>query len=177
MNRSRLFAIHAIVLLLGASLALPAQAQIDCDDVAASGNWSDAANWTGCGGSFPNNNGGTFNATKDDSGTFTLTENITIEDFTFFGGGVTGAFTINVNGVLNFQGGSMSNAAVIAGGNATLGGIGFQDISGTTLTLNGTTTWSNMNSNNQGRIRTGSGASIVNNALFQDQNQFNNIIS
>src|SRR5437016_7978162 len=80
-------------------------------------------------------------------------------------------YTLSLHDALpisTWSAGTMTGAgSTVANGGLTIGGTTVQDITERELTNNGTRKWSEGSS---GRIRTGFGASIQNNGLWQDQN-------
>ncbi len=94
------------------------------------GNWTDSK-WNsdaGCNGTFPNNNGDTFDATHS-RGIITLNRNIEIEGFNLGGGTLTGSNNLTVNKVFNWTRGTLSGAGTIraAGGLLLNGNLIFKD--------------------------------------------------
>ena len=83
------------------------------------GNWTDS-NWNvdgDCGGTFPNNNGDTFDATHP-RGTIILDRDIEIDTFSLEGGTLTGSNNLTVNETFNWTRGTVSGTGTIraAGG-------------------------------------------------------------
>jgi hypothetical protein len=118
-----------------------------------SGEWSVAGNWTPNANHPNNGNGGlTYNA-RVSSGTVTLTEPISIQQYTNAGGTLTGDFPLTVNELFTWSGGTISgNASIHASGGASLLG-GTKTLTGRTLDIGGgNATWS------AGNISSGSGA-------------------
>src|SRR5262245_26833911 len=135
------------LLLFGAHLRAD-----DCVWDGSTGNWTDTARWTSCGGSFP---AAADNATVS-SGSVTLTGSQAVTNFNLSGGTVTGAGDLTVSGIWNWTAGSMSGTGetvVAASGTLTIsGGVSL----GRTLTVNGTGNWT------AGRIDVNNGTLAIN---------------
>jgi hypothetical protein len=119
-----------------------------------SGNWSVADNWNP-NARYPNdgNGGRTYNV-RVSSGTVTLTEPISIQQYTN-NGNLAGQFPLTVNDLFTWTGGTLSdNAPLNALGGADLGGS-TKTLEGRTLNVGGgTAMWS------AGVINSGSGAAL-----------------
>ncbi|HET9219022.1 MAG TPA: matrixin family metalloprotease, partial [Terriglobia bacterium] len=85
-------------------------------------------------------------------------------------GAMSGSSEVVISGASTWSGGTLSGTgATTFNGAFAISGGNVHDLTSRTLNLNGTTTWTNVNSPNQGRIRTGTGATINNAGSFQDQ--------
>ncbi|MEE9345953.1 MAG: hypothetical protein V3U88_10140 [Methylococcales bacterium] len=84
--------------------------------VLEAGKWSDPS-WNsdpGCSGTFPNNNGTTFDATlRTGIPGVNLDQNIEIETFNFNGGTLNGANNLTVNQVFNWARGDLSGTGIV----------------------------------------------------------------
>ncbi|MEE9397489.1 MAG: hypothetical protein V3V31_10815 [Methylococcales bacterium] len=94
------------------------------------GNWT-SPTWNsdpGCSGTFPHNNGATFDATHS-IGTIRLDRDITIETFNLAGGTLTGSNKLTVNKIFNWSRGTLSGTGSIhaAGGLELTGNVFFKD--------------------------------------------------
>ncbi|HEX4999117.1 MAG TPA: matrixin family metalloprotease, partial [Terriglobia bacterium] len=90
--------------------------------------------------------------------------------FTLSGGTLQGTGELTLNGNSTWSGGTFTGAGTTTfNGALAISSGNVHDLTVRTLNLNGTTTWTNDSSGSQGRIRTGSGATINNAGVFQDQ--------
>jgi len=155
----------------------------------ASGNWSLAGNWNP-NANYPNNGGLTYNARGPTANTITvtLTEPITVQQYTNAAGTLTGDFPLTINELFTWSGGTISGNAPInvQAGAALLSGT--KTLTGRTMNLGGgTATWSagsissgngavlnieapatfNITFNGQYNVTAGGSSSITNRGTFQ----------
>ncbi|WP_201496560.1 choice-of-anchor D domain-containing protein [Rubrivivax sp. A210] len=112
-------------------------------------------------------------------GTLTTSAASTTAGFTLSGGGtLAGTGAVTISGAGSWTGGFMSGTGVTTStGSFAFSGAGLKDlIAGRTLATAGTTTWTNTAADN-GRIRTGNGATINNSGSWDDQQAFSSAIS
>ena len=97
------------------------------------GNWNTPTNW------FPNGvPGAGDNVTTNSTGTITLTNDVTVNNFTSFGSTIKGNFNININGTLSFPGGFFDGVGTITVAGATTFPSGLPSLfGGSVLLLNG----------------------------------------
>ncbi|KPF42524.1 hypothetical protein D621_20710, partial [beta proteobacterium AAP51] len=112
------------------------------------------------------------------AGTLTFASASSIGTLNLTGGNLAGAGSLVVAGASTWTVGAMSGTGTITfGSTLALSGNGLKDITnGRTVNFNGTTTWTNASAG-QGRIRTGSSATLNNNGTWLDQNALNNSIT
>src|SRR5687767_11766233 len=133
------FSVEFSALLLLLTLTGRGDAQVTSTWNVANGNWNVAANWSPS-TNFPNNgNGGnTYSVGLINSGTLTLNTAIIIENYTQTNGTLTGgAFTLTINQVLRWVGG-------------TIGGLGTVSVTGG-IAITGTDTKTLGTGSNAGR--------------------------
>ncbi|MCB0521907.1 MAG: T9SS type A sorting domain-containing protein [Lewinellaceae bacterium] len=130
--------------------------------IPSTGNWSDPANWNcgGC-GNYPGQTGNTDDVVLPaSSGTITLDVSVTINNFTMPHKTISGPDTLTVNGTMNWTRGVIS-ITMSLGSSSTLNISGTLDkIVNGTLFLAGTTNHS------EGKITTGTGATINNSGTY-----------
>ena len=134
-NTEKVIIRFTATLILSATLGLyfsnTQAADISCTWAGGPGNWTDP-NWnsnSGCSGTFPNNNGKTFDATLRTSfGAVNLDRDIAIQTFNFNGGTLTGTNNLTVNKAFNWTRGTLSGTGIVnAKGGLELSG-GLKDI-------------------------------------------------
>src|SRR5262249_14594455 len=106
-------------------------------------------------------------------GTLTLVSDSEVSPdgaLTLSGGTLQGSGTLTVYGPATWSSGTIRDPGVTTfNGTLLISGSAPHELRDRTLNLNGTTTWTNVSTGNQGRIRTGFGATINNAGLFEDK--------
>jgi hypothetical protein len=111
-------------------------------------------------------------------GTFNVNGTATAGGLQLAGGTIGGTGALTVTGPGTWSSGTMSGSgSTTLVGTVALNSASVKDVnSGRTVNFNGSTTWANTAADN-GRIRTGNGATLQNNGTWLDQNNFTNQIS
>jgi hypothetical protein len=167
----RSFLLLPATLLLLLPQPIPA-ALFDCTYNGGIDNWSTVSAWSACNSTFPNNNGDTFNATIS-TGTVTLDQAITIQNFTS-SGSVQGNNNLTITGVATLSGGQMFGAgSTITQGPLTIDSSAIALDTGRILDVQGGATWNAgtifLNWDNQGVAAAGT---IINRAGSLFDNTF-----
>ncbi len=126
---ARLAKIVVISLTLLVLFFLPSPAQAGTCTWNATGNWSDAGKWTGCGGIVPDSD----DSVVINGGTLTLDIPVTVAGFTMTAGTFTGVQEINITQSFEWSGGGMTGAGV-TNILASAASVLFSDNSNLTLT-------------------------------------------
>jgi hypothetical protein len=133
------------------------------------------ANFTG---SVANSGGALSFTTGGGTANFSNTAGVQFSSLSMAAGSIVGTQSVTFNGASTWTGGSMNGTgSTTFAGDLAISGIGLKDIrDGRTLVFNGTTTWTTPSAS-QGRIRTGSTATLTNNGTWLDQNTIDNSIT
>ena len=129
-------------------------------------------------GTVANSGGALTFSTNGGSANFSNSAGVQFASLNMEGGTIGGTQAVSFNGPSTWVTGSMTGAGTTTfAGDVALGGNGLKDITnGRSVNFYGTTTWANLSAS-QGRIRTGSSATLNNNGSWLDQNNFANSIS